>query len=109
LFLLLFFETGTYRPPINTIADGPHLMRDVLVFMDSKHCLETGPNAFDPTWMSGDERIGEICAILGRGLVRLKARQSRPISDDHGESCLDFPLRQRRSGPVANPTDETTP
>ena len=57
----------------------------------------SGPNAMSPAHMSQAERIGEICAILGRGLVRLKARcQSRPISDDCGDSCLDFPPHQRR-------------
>jgi hypothetical protein len=46
--------------------------------------------------MTPAERIGEICAILGRGFVRLKARhQSRPMSDDRRESCLDFPADQR--------------
>ncbi|MBM3952652.1 MAG: hypothetical protein FJ311_14515 [Rhodospirillales bacterium] len=57
-------------------------------------CL-SGPNAIAPGHMSPAERIGEICAILARGLVRLKARQSRPVSGDPGESCLDFPADQR--------------
>jgi hypothetical protein len=70
-------------------------MRDAPVFPESRDCPASGPNALDPCRMSGDERLGEICAILARGLIRLKARQSRPVSGDQGESCLDFPADQR--------------
>ncbi|APH70600.1 hypothetical protein BSQ44_03765 [Aquibium oceanicum] len=49
------------------------------------------PNPIHPGHMTPDERIGEVCRILARGLVRLKARQSRQVSGDRGESCLHFP------------------
>jgi hypothetical protein len=53
------------------------------------------PNPIHPSHMTPDERMSEFCTILARGLVRLKARQSRELSDDQGESCLDFPANQR--------------
>ncbi len=54
------------------------------------------PNPIHPARMTPDERLGEVWAILARGLVRLKARQSRSVSDDQGESHLDFTATQRR-------------
>ena len=45
-------------------------------------------NPLKPDLMTAPERIGETCAILARGLVRLKARQSSKVSGDRGESPL---------------------
>ena len=56
-------------------------------------------NALKPDQMSPDERIAEICGLLSASFIRLHARQSRQLSDDHGESCLHFPTDQRRHEP----------
>jgi hypothetical protein len=44
-------------------------------------------NAALPT--SASERISEIAEILAAGLMRLRARQSTPLSPTDGESSLD--------------------
>jgi hypothetical protein len=43
---------------------------------------------------TGADRIAEIGAILALGLLRLRARQSRELSVESGESSLDFVARQ---------------
>jgi hypothetical protein len=43
-----------------------------------------------PDLMTAEERIAELGEILARGFVRLRARKSRAISADRGESCVDF-------------------
>jgi dissimilatory sulfite reductase (desulfoviridin) alpha/beta subunit len=56
------------------------------------------PNPLSPGHVSAAEpiaEIAEIAEILARGLVRLKARQSRPLSEDRGESAVDFSANQR--------------
>lgn len=63
------------------------------------------PNALDPNLMTPAERLSEVFAILAGGLVRLKKRQSRQVSGDHGDSCLDFSPNQRRHGPGTNQTE----
>lgn len=50
-----------------------------------------GPNPLDPDRMTPEERLAEIGRILGAALVRLNTGQSRSLSEDHGESCLDLP------------------
>ena len=62
-------------------------------------------NALDPNLMTPAERLAEIAEILARGLIRLRARQSRQVSDDHGDSYLDFSADQRGHGPVTNQTE----
>ena len=57
-----------------------------------------GPNPLHPDHLSPDERLREIAEILARGFVRLKARQSRPIAADRGESSLDLPGSKRGHG-----------
>jgi hypothetical protein len=56
-------------------------------------------NALSPDQMTSDERLAEVCELLAAGLIRLRARQSRGLSDDTGESCLHFAPDQRRHGP----------
>jgi len=46
-------------------------------------------NAISPDQMSAAERLAEIAEILAAGLMRLRARQSSPLSSDCGESSLD--------------------
>ena len=48
------------------------------------------PNPIHPDQLSAEERIAEIGELLARGLVRLHARQSSPLSADLGESSVDF-------------------
>ncbi len=47
-------------------------------------------NALNPDQMAPAERFAEIAEILAAGLMRLRARQSSPLSPDCGESSLDF-------------------
>jgi len=57
-------------------------------------------NTLDPARMTAAERLDEVAAILATGLIRLRARQSRQLSADQGESCLDFSVRQSGHDPV---------
>jgi hypothetical protein len=60
-------------------------------------------NTPDPTFCDTPPRLAEIGDILARGLVRLRARQSRPLSEDRGESSVDFLVDQRgHVAPKAN-------
>ena len=52
-------------------------------------------NALDPDRMTPAERLAEIGELLGAAFIRLQARKSSPLSDDCGESSLDFTLHQR--------------
>ncbi len=47
-------------------------------------------NGLNPALMTGAERLAEVAEILAAGLVRLRARQSSPLSPDSGESSLHF-------------------
>ena len=62
-------------------------------------------NALDPNLMTAEERLREIGQSLSVGLIRLRARQSRQVSDDHGDSYLDFSADQRGHEPVTNQTE----
>jgi hypothetical protein len=48
------------------------------------------PNALDPARMSPAERLAELGRILAAGFIRMKARQSSPLSADRGESSVDL-------------------
>ena len=48
------------------------------------------PNPLSPTLMKPMKRRAEICSILARGLVRLKARESIELLGENGESSLHF-------------------
>lgn len=52
-------------------------------------------NALNSIPSDAQARLAEIGEILARGLMRLRARQSRQISEDHGEISLDFSANQR--------------
>jgi hypothetical protein len=45
--------------------------------------------------MTSEERLTEVADILARGLVRLRARQSRLISEDCPENSVDFSVDLR--------------
>ena len=62
-------------------------------------------NTLSPDRMTAGERIAEIGEILARGLIRLRARQSRQVSADSRDSYLDFSANQRSHGPVTNQTE----
>jgi hypothetical protein len=51
-------------------------------------------NGIDPSFLSASERLAEIAEILATGLIRLKSRQSTPLSPDSGESSLDCAAHQ---------------
>jgi hypothetical protein len=55
----------------------------------------TGPSAIHPGLMTPAERLDEIADILAAGLMRLRARKSSALSDDYGESSLDFSADRR--------------
>ena len=59
-------------------------------------------NPLHPRQMKPQERRAELCAILARGLVRLRLRQSTELSNDRGDSSLHFPPDQ--SGHANRPT-----
>lgn len=46
-------------------------------------------NPLDPGQLTAKERLAELAEILATGLIRLRARQSTPLSADCGESSLD--------------------
>ena len=48
-------------------------------------------NQLKPEMMTADERLAEIAEILARGLVRLHARKSSPLSADDRDSFVDLP------------------
>ena len=56
-------------------------------------------NALKPEHMTPDERLDELAAILGFGLIRLQARQSSHLSAVPGDSYLD--LMPTQSGHVS--------
>jgi len=45
-------------------------------------------NALHPDNMSAAERLAEVGQLLAAGLIRLRARKSRALSADRGESPL---------------------
>ena len=49
-----------------------------------------------PNHMTLDERLAELGQILARGLVRLHARKSSPLSADRGDSFVDLPPHRSR-------------
>jgi hypothetical protein len=52
--------------------------------------------------MTAAERIAELCAILGIGLVRLRARQSSRLSAHRENSSVDFTGNQSGGVSVVN-------
>ena len=48
-------------------------------------------NALDPNRLSPAERLAELGHVLAAGLIRMRARQSSPLSAGRGESPVDFP------------------
>ena len=55
----------------------------------------TRPNPSLCDGMIAPERLDEIAEILAAGLIRLRTRQSSPLSRDVGEIRLDFSPGQR--------------
>jgi hypothetical protein len=64
-------------------------------------------NALHPDRMTSTERLAEIGELLGAAFIRLQARKSRPLSDDCGESSLDFTLDQRGHAGVLTDGEST--
>jgi hypothetical protein len=54
-------------------------------------------NGIDPGRLSAAERLAELAEILAAGLMRLRARQSSPLSLHGGESSLNCAAHQERS------------
>jgi hypothetical protein len=64
------------------------------------------PNPISPDLMTASERLDEIAEILARGVIRLRAGQSRQLSAHQRESFVDFPAPQRgHVAPKANVGD----
>lgn len=63
------------------------------------------PNPVSPDRLTPAERLAELGQILAAGLMRLQARKSSPLSDDRGDSSVDFLPNQ--SGHAAAPTGRT--
>jgi len=51
-------------------------------------------NALQPQHLTASERLDELAEILAAGLMRLRARQSTPLSLAPGDSSLDCPGHQ---------------
>jgi hypothetical protein len=51
-------------------------------------------NPLSPGLMSPEERRAEVCAILARGLVRLRMRQAQRQAGDNGDFPLHFSAGQ---------------
>ena len=51
-------------------------------------------NPVKPEILSLEERLAELCQILGQGLIRLQARQSSEVFRRHGESSLAYSAKQ---------------
>lgn len=54
----------------------------------------------DPAFLTADERLSELAAIMAAGVLRLKARAALPdaeaaqeISADSDATCLDVPAK----------------
>ena len=68
----------------------------------------SGPNPVHPDHLTTRERLGQLCATLALGLLRLRARdhaaagQSSDLSGERGESSLDRHVRP--SGHATRPT-----
>jgi hypothetical protein len=54
------------------------------------------PNPFPSDQMTPAERRAELCGLLALGLVRLRMRDRKEVSDDTGESCLHYPADEWR-------------
>ncbi len=65
-------------------------------------------NALHPNRMTTAERLGELASILAVGLIRLRARKSRQLSVDRGDSCLDLPPPESGHEPVETKTESTS-
>ena len=63
--------------------------------------------ALDPDRMTPAERLAEIGDLLGAAFIRVRARKSRPLSDDRGESSVDFTPHQRGHADVLAHGDST--
>jgi len=50
----------------------------------------SGSNPFAPDRMSAAERLAEVADILAAGVIRIRRRQSSPLSAPNGDSFLDF-------------------
>ena len=52
------------------------------------------PNPLNPDRMTPKERLAEVNRLLALGLIRLRMRESRQVSDLNGESSLHFRATQ---------------
>jgi hypothetical protein len=66
------------------------------------------PNPLDPARMTPAERLAELGRILAAGFIRMKARQSSPLSADRGESSVDL-SRPKSGHATRNSEGDMTP
>lgn len=64
-----------------------------------------GSNPLSPDQITPADRRAELCALLARGLIRLRMRNAAQLSAHTGESSLHKPAKQ--SG-TAEPTHRRT-
>ena len=76
--------------------------------MHQEHWHQGTFNALHPSRMTTAERLGELAAILAAGLIRLRARKSRQLSVDQGDSCLDISPYQSGHEPVETKTENNS-
>lgn len=53
----------------------------------------SGPNPLCPNKMSARARLAELGRILAAGVIRLNTTKSRSLSDEGGDSFVDFSPR----------------
>ncbi|TDL84000.1 hypothetical protein E2L08_00560 [Palleronia sediminis] len=53
----------------------------------------SGPNPLCPNKMSARARLAELGRILAVGVIRLNAENARSLSDEGGDSFVDFSPR----------------
>ena len=60
------------------------------------------PNSLCPDQMSPTERRGELCALLARGLIRLRMHEEAELSGNTGEFQLHNSADQSGTAETAN-------
>ena len=85
----------------------PILIR-IFATMHQDHWHHGTHNALHPDRMTPAERLSELASILAAGLIRLKARKSRQLSPDRGDSYLDLSAQRSGHEPVETKTENNS-
>lgn len=78
--------TGPAQVLLAILAKKPSLVKDLFT---NRHVYQPQPDRAwqpggpHPNDMTPEERMAEICEILGNGLARLSAKMARPVEQEH--------------------------